>query len=129
VQEAGRQLAFAGAGDAYAAFAGPAVDFGFETNADMSLLVQYRVDEAPAGPVRLSLGGAGLDVTPVLAAAPRGEWRDLKIRLACFRDAGANIGAVTEPFRLSTAGRLTVSLRTVKLTTDPAGAICPGKAS
>jgi beta-glucosidase len=127
VQEAGRQLAFAGEGEAFAAFSGPPTDFAFETNADMSLLVQYRVDEPASARVRLAFGGAGVDVTPALAAAPPGEWRELKVRLACFRDAGANIGAVAEPFRLSTAGRLTISLQSIRLTTDPAGAICPGK--
>jgi beta-glucosidase len=127
IQEAGRQLVFTGSGEASAAFSGPPTDFAFETNADMSLLVRYRIDEPATGRVRLAFGGAGLDVTPALAAASKGEWRDLKVRLACFRDAGANIGAVAEPFRLATAGRLTISLESVKLTTDPAGAICPGK--
>jgi beta-glucosidase len=78
--------------------------------------------------VSLSFGGADLDVTPLIAAAPPGQWRELKVRLACFRDAGASIRATTEPFRLSTPGRLTLSLQTVKLTTDPAGAVCPGRA-
>jgi beta-glucosidase len=127
VQEAGRQLAFSGRGEASAGFSGPAADFGFETNADMSLLVRYRVDGPPAAPVRLAFGGASLDVTPLLSGSPRGQWRELKVRLACFRDAGAKIGAVSEPFRLSTPGRLTLSLETVKLTTDPVGAVCPGR--
>jgi beta-glucosidase len=91
----------------------------------MSLLVRYRLDEPATGPVRLAFGGAGLDVTPALAGASTGEWRELKVRLACFRDAGASIGAVAEPFRLSTTGRLAISLESVKLTTDPAGATCP----
>jgi len=34
---------------------------------------------------------------------------------------------VAEPFALSTAGALTVTLQGVKLTTDPAGAVCPAK--
>jgi beta-glucosidase len=125
VQEAGRQLAFAGRAEASAAFAGPPTDFGFETNADMSLEVRYRVDVPPAGRVRLAFGGAGLDVGPLMAAAPTGEWRRLKIRLACFREAGANVASVSEPFRLSAAAPLVVSLETVRLTTDPAGAVCP----
>jgi beta-glucosidase len=128
VQEAGRQLVFAGEGSAHAAFEGPATDFAFEANADMSLLVQYRVEGPSTGQVSLSFGGADLDVTPLIAAAPPGQWRELKVRLACFRDAGASIRATTEPFRLSTPGRLTLSLQTVKLTTDPAGAVCPGRA-
>jgi beta-glucosidase len=127
VQEAGRQLAFAGSNQASAAFAGPPTDFAFEANADMSLDVRYRVDAAPESPVLLAFGGAGLDITPMLAAAPPGQWRELKVRLACFRDAGANLSAVAEPFRLSSSGSLTISLASVRLTTDPAGAVCPVK--
>jgi beta-glucosidase len=127
VQEAGRQLAFAGSPQASAAFAGPPTDFAFEANADMSLDVRYRVDAAPESPVLLAFGGAGLDITPMLAAAPPGQWRELKVRLACFRDAGANLSAVAEPFRLSSSGSLTISLASVRLTTDPAGAVCPVK--
>lgn len=124
VQEAGRQLAFRGGAESSAAFEGPPTDFGFEVNGDMSLLVRYRVDAPPAGPVRLAFGGAGLDVTPLLTAAPPGQWRELKVRLACFRDAGANVAAVSEPLRLSTAGSLVISLETVRLVADPAGAAC-----
>jgi beta-glucosidase len=127
VQEAGRQLAFSGGGEGAAGFAGPPTDFGFEANADMSLEVRYRVDARPGGRVTLAFGSPGLDVTPLLAAAPPGQWQALKIRLACFREAGADLAAVAEPFRLSTAGPFMISLESVRLTSDPAGAVCPVK--
>jgi beta-glucosidase len=51
------------------------------------------------------------------------------VSLKCFQAAGTDVTKVTAPFALSTAGKLTVTLQSVKLTTDPAGAVCPGKAA
>ena len=129
VQEAGRQLTFSGSAPATAALAADqAFDLSFQANADIDLLVDYRLDARPTAPVSLSIGGGRLDVTPVLAASPLGEWRSLKISLKCFQAAGTDVTKVTTPFALSTAGAMAVSLQSVKLTTDPAGAVCPAKA-
>jgi len=129
VQEAGRQIVFSGSAPATAAITGEGtIDLTFQTNAEMGLLIDYRVDAAPSAPVSLSIGGGKLDVSPVLAAAPVGEWRSLKVPLKCFAAAGTDVTKVAEPFALSTAGALTVTLQGVKLTTDPAGAVCPAKA-
>ncbi|WP_165916638.1 glycoside hydrolase family 3 protein [Caulobacter sp. BK020] len=130
VQEAGRQLTFSGDTAATAALAADkAFDLSFQANADIDLLVDYRVDAKPTAPVALSIGAGKLDVTPVLEASPLGEWKSLKVSLKCFQAAGTDVTKVTAPFELSTAGKLVVSLQSVKLTTDPAGAVCPGKAS
>jgi len=129
VQEAGRQITFSGAGAASAALVGDKpMDLTFQTNAEMALLVDYRVDVRPTAPVTLSIGWGKLDVAPVLASAPIGEWKSLKVPLKCFAAAGTDVTKVAEPFLLETAGALTVSLQGVKLTTDPAGAVCPAKA-
>jgi len=128
VQEAGRQIVFSGDRTATAALvADKAIDLSFQTNADIALLVDYRLDAKPSGPVTLAIGAGKLDVTPVLAAAPLGEWKSLKVSLKCFQAAGTDVTQVTAPFALSTAGAMTVSLQGVQLTTDPAGAVCPAK--
>jgi beta-glucosidase len=128
VQEAGRQITFAGGVPASAALVGDRpIDLSFQTNAEMGLLIDYRVDARPSAPVALSIGAGRLDVTPVLGAAA-GEWRSLKVPLKCFQAAGTDVTQVVEPFALSTAGTLTITLRGVRLTTDPAGAVCPAKA-
>jgi beta-glucosidase len=130
VQEAGRQLVFSGDKPATVALAADqAFDLSFQTNAEMNLLVEYRVDAKPTGPVTLANGWGKLDLTPVLNAAPTGEWKSLKAPLKCFQAAGTDVTKVTTPFALSTPGSLTVSLQTVKLTTEPAGAVCPAKAT
>jgi beta-glucosidase len=129
VQEAGRQLTFSGDTAATAALAADkAFDLSFQTNAEIDLLIDYRLDAKPTAPVALSIGAGKLDVTPVLEASPVGEWKSLKVSLKCFQAAGTDVTKVTAPFELSTAGKLVVSLQGVKLTTDPAGAVCPGKA-
>ena len=129
VQEAGRQIVFSGAAPATAALVGDKpMDLTFQTNAEMGLLVDYRVDARPTAPVTLSIGWGKLDVSPVLNAAPVGEWKSLKVPLKCFAAAGTDVTKVVEPFLLGTAGSLTISLQGVKLTTDPAGAVCPTKA-
>ncbi|WP_162252136.1 glycoside hydrolase family 3 protein [Caulobacter sp. Root487D2Y] len=130
VQEAGRQLTYSGDTAATAALAADkAFDLSFQTNAEIDLLIDYRVDAKPTAPVTLSIGAGKLDVTPVLEASPVGEWKSLKVSLKCFQAAGTDVTAVTAPFALSTAGKLVVTLQGVKLTTDPAGAVCPGKAA
>jgi beta-glucosidase len=129
VQEAGRQITFSGDVPATAALAADKTfDLSFQTNADIALLVDYRLDAKPTAPVALSIGAGKLDVTPVLAASPVGEWKSLKVSLKCFQAAGTDVTKVTAPFELATAGKLVVSLQSVKLTTDPAGAVCPAKA-
>jgi beta-glucosidase len=130
VQEAGRQLIFSGDKPATVSLAADkAFDLSFQTNAEIDLLIDYRVDAKPTAPVTLAIGAGKLDVTPVLEASPVGEWKSLKVSLKCFQAAGTDVTKVTAPFALSTAGKLTVTLQSVKLTTDPAGAVCPGKAA
>ena len=129
VQEAGRQIIFSGDKPVTAALvADKPIDLTFQANADIALLVDYRLDVKPTAPVALSIGAGKLDVTPMLAASPVGEWKSLKISLKCFQAAGTDVAKVTAPFALSTPGAMTVSLQSVKLTTDPAGAVCPAKA-
>ncbi|MBO9707707.1 MAG: exo 1,3/1,4-beta-D-glucan glucohydrolase [Caulobacter sp.] len=129
VQEAGREITFAGDAAGTAAIkADKAFDLTFQTNADIDLLIDYRLDAKPTAPVTLSIGEGKLDITPMLDASPLGEWKSLKVSLKCFQAAGTDVKAVTTPFELSTAGRLVVSLQSAKLTTDPAGATCPAKA-
>ncbi|TWB59658.1 exo-1,4-beta-glucosidase [Nitrospirillum viridazoti] len=136
IQGAGRQLSWTGKGEAaIAVTGGNALDLTRQANGALSLQVDYRVDEAPAGTVWLISGpGSGtgpampgaLDLTSVLKAAPVGQWQTLKVKLSCFKQAGADLSRVTTPFALSTSGTLRLSLATVRLSADPAGSICPG---
>jgi beta-glucosidase len=123
-QEGARQYIFAGAG--HVRVTGPSVDLTRQTNAQISLRIDYRVDARPAGTVRLGIGGTGtLDATKMFAAAAPGQWTSVKIPLSCFKAAGADVGRISEPFDLGSDAAFTVSIVGIKLDADPAGSACP----
>ncbi|MCY1646821.1 exo 1,3/1,4-beta-D-glucan glucohydrolase [Caulobacter sp. SL161] len=128
VQEAGRQITFAGDTPATLSIVGDKpMDLSFQTNADMALSFSYRLDAQAAGRVTLAMGEGRLDVTPP-AGSPTGQWAGVKIPLKCFQAAGTDVTKVTAPFELASTGAFQVSIAEVKLTADPAGAVCPAKA-
>jgi len=129
IQEAGRQVTFAGDKLGRITIVGEKpLDLNFQAHADMALSFEYRIDAPATKPVILAIGAGKLDVTPP-AGSPTGVWAGVKIPLKCFQAAGTDMTKVTAPFDLGTAGTFQVSIANVKLTADPAGAVCPGKAA
>jgi beta-glucosidase len=123
-QESARALVFSGEGGVANISAAP-VDLTRQTNGEMAIGFRYRVDAAPTGPVFLTLDEGMVDMTRIFGAAPIGEWREIKVRLSCLRDAGANVAEVSEPFGLSTASAFAVSFETVRLASNEGDAVCP----
>jgi beta-glucosidase len=133
VQEAGRQFTWTGKSSASVAVTGSSsIDLARQANGDLSLLIEYRVDEKHTAPVQLAVKctktsaiscGAAFDLTKELDSAPHGQWRTVKVKLSSFREAGVDMASMTEPLVITTAGRLTLSLKTVRLTADPGEAI------
>jgi len=95
-----------------------------EVNADVQLQITYRVDRAPAAPVKLMLGNGAVDGNALFAKAGP-EWRVVKVPLACFQSHGADMANVMTPFALGTSGPFTISIADLRLAADPAGSICP----
>lgn len=99
-----------------------------ETNADLSLQIEYRVDTAPTSPVWLSMDSnattKGIDVTAP-ASMGVGQWRSVKIRLSCFADAGVDMASVSAPFTLTASAPFAISIADARLVADPAGSVCP----
>ncbi|UQV19783.1 exo 1,3/1,4-beta-D-glucan glucohydrolase [Brevundimonas albigilva] len=123
-QESARSLIFAaGGGDALVS--GGAVDLTRQSNGEMAISFRYRVDAAPQGPVRLTLGAGSVDVTRLLTARPVGEWATLKVRLSCLADHGADIAAVDQPWGLRTDAPFAVTVETIRLTPNEGDAVCP----
>ncbi len=90
---------------------GAPIDLQRETNGELSLAFEYRVTGAPTADVLVSvecgIGCKGsIPIAHVLKSTPRGEWRNLKILLSCFQNAGADMKKVSAPFVLATAGQL-----------------------
>ncbi len=94
------------------------LDLARETNGDISLIVDYRVDKPPTAPVSVVVT-AGTDVAVPIAGtvanARVGEWQQLVIPLQCFRRAGADMLHVTVPFALETAGALDLFRQSLQL--------------
>jgi beta-glucosidase len=115
-QEDARALTFSGAGEQSVALqAAQPIDLSRESNGDISLIMEYRVDTAPTGPVDLALGGRRLPIAGALRAAGVGRWTEYAVPLNCFAKAGADMSRVASPFTLSTSGRLGITISDVRL--------------
>lgn len=124
-QESAVALTFAGQGAARAAIASAPIDLTRQTNGEMALSFRYRIDSSPTGAVQLGVGGGAIDITSRLTGAPAGQWGELKMRLSCFRDAGADVGSIDTPFILETDGALGISIENVRLAPNESDAACP----
>jgi len=124
LQEGAAQLSWADGQSGTVSITGPKANLLREVNADVQLQITYRVDRAPAAPVRLMLGTANVDATQLFAKAGA-EWRTVKVPLACFRDHGGDMANVSTPFALGTTGPFTVAIADLRLAADPAGSVCP----
>jgi beta-glucosidase len=127
-QEDARALHFSGDGPALVGIAGGSpVDLSRQTNGQLSLGFDYRVDEPPSAPVTITMGcgarcAGAVSVERELREAPLGRWRHLEIPLACFASAGADMHRIVTPFAVATQGRLVLSVANVDLqsgSTDP----------
>ncbi len=123
-QESARALTFGPAGG-QALIAARPVDLVRQANGEMAMVFNYRVDARPTAPVMLTLGAGQVDVTSIFNAAPLGQWRTLKVRLSCLRDAGANLSAVDQPWGLSSTGVFGVTVEDIRLGSNEGDAICP----
>jgi beta-glucosidase len=99
------------------------IDFNRETNGDVLLVMQLRVETAPTAPVALGVecGPKCAGFTRVdagLRALPRGVWRRVGVPLKCFAATGADMGKLTTGLALRTTGALSLSMGDVALGVD-----------
>ncbi|WP_424141302.1 glycoside hydrolase family 3 protein [Sphingosinicella ginsenosidimutans] len=113
-QEDSRLATWRGAGR-IAILPGQPVDLSREATGELSLVFEYRIDAAPAGPVSLRLGSAALPIAGDLRGAPVGQWRTLIMPLRCFARAGATTDAVSPPFAIESDGAMTMALSDVRI--------------
>ena len=105
-----RLVRWSNAGTLSIATANP-VDLTRESNANLALSLDVALRQAPAGAVRLSIGGSSLDITPLVRALPAGEWQTIRVRLRCFATDMSRVDA----FTLSTDAPFALSVSDVKL--------------
>jgi beta-glucosidase len=127
-QENARLAEWTGSGTV--AITGPTADLSRQTTGDMAVLIRYRLDRSGTEPVKLGLGcgpqcGASLDVSRLIDAAPLGQWRTLKIKLSCFKAAGARMDQVDVPVRLTASAPLALAFSELRLVTNEGDAVCP----
>ena len=120
-QEDARQLRWSGTGQASVEITGAApINLTRQTNAQIALGFDYRVQQPPSAAVSLGMGcgascAGAVALAPTLASAPRGAWQHLDVPLACFAAAGANMTQVWTPFTLATSGKLSLDLTNIRL--------------
>jgi beta-glucosidase len=90
------------------------IDISRETNAQLSLTFEYRVDVPPAAPVTVAIDGVAIPVTGALGG-PTGTWQKLAIPLGCFARPGADMSKVTAPFAMATKGKLKVAISDIRI--------------
>ncbi|WP_294266809.1 glycoside hydrolase family 3 protein [uncultured Sphingomonas sp.] len=122
-QEGASLLTFARGKPGTARIAGPQLDLTRETNADVLLQLQYKVETAPAGPVRLSLGSGSVNAASLFTGGS--GWKTARVPLKCFAAAGGDMAKVDVPLALSATGPFAVAIADARLVTDPEGAVCP----
>ncbi|MGH8159812.1 MAG: glycoside hydrolase family 3 N-terminal domain-containing protein [Rhodanobacter sp.] len=122
-QEDARRLSWSGAGAAAVALVAPApLDVERETNGDVLLVTTLRVDALSPGGASIGVGcGTGcsgqVPVGRQLAALPRGQWLRVGIPLKCFRDAGADMSKLDQPFEWSSRPGEQIAITDVSLGT------------
>ncbi|TRW18357.1 glycoside hydrolase family 3 protein [Glacieibacterium frigidum] len=113
-QEDSRRLTWTGPAELRLTPPAP-VDLTRETNGEISLTVEFRVDTAPVGPVTVAMADTAGKVATIalpatLAASKPGEWTTLSIPLQCFAKQGIDMAQVASPLVIaSSAGALSVS--------------------
>ena len=91
------------------------IDISREATGELSLLVDYRLDQPPASPVTLAMNGASLPIGGLLRAAPIGEWKTMTLPLRCFARVGLDPKNLLVPMAITTSGKLTLSISDVRL--------------
>ena len=121
-QEGARRFAFSGPGAVR--LEGPQVDLSRQSNAMLSLRIDYRVDVRGASAPKLAMGATALDGGGIFTAAA-GQWASVKVSLSCFAAAGADMTRIARPFVLSGGDGDAIAISSIKLDADPSGAVCP----
>lgn len=94
-------------------------DISRESNGEISLVFEYRLESKPAGTFTAGFESGGktveVPISAALAATGAGQWGRLAIPLKCFAARGADMTAVTSPLVLRSTGAADISVSDVKL--------------
>lgn len=126
-QEDSVRIVWTGVGPAVAAIAQEApVDISRQTNGDLALEIEFRVNAAPTAEVSLLMGcgtncAGGFPLRAVMTeAAKTGKWTRVAVPLRCFEQAGVDMKRVETPLSLATSGTLDLTLSSARIV-SPSG--------
>ncbi|HEY0342239.1 MAG TPA: putative glycoside hydrolase, partial [Steroidobacteraceae bacterium] len=120
-QEDARLLSWSGVATAWAGLTGAnPIDLQRETNGQLSLAFDYKANSLLTANVTLRLDcgtgcQGGVPITHELAGTAPGQWGHLKMPLACFTRAGADMSHITTPFALETSEKLALTVANIRL--------------
>ncbi|WP_293881915.1 exo 1,3/1,4-beta-D-glucan glucohydrolase [Sphingomonas sp.] len=119
-QEDALRLAWSGPAIGTLKIAAPRpIDIDRETNGELSLVMEYRVDQAAAAMVTIGVANgtkiAAVPIGKTLSAAKAGEWNEIAVPLKCFAARGADMKTLSSPFVLSSGAGTTLSVSNVRL--------------
>ncbi len=125
-QEDAIELSFPESGGAAVLASAGLIDLSRETVGQLELSLAVRADELGDGAVNIGVlcgeGCAGLiDVSSALRAEEGAGWRRMRVTLACFADAGADMASLSAPFAIETAGAARLAIADVRLVQDANG--------
>ena len=104
---------------------GPPVDLRRQRDQGFVLRFDWLVRAPGAGPITLTVDGATIDITKLVAGLPRGQRTATRIPLTCFADGGAKLAAVGTPTRLAAGRGFTVAVRDIHIEAVGETLSCP----
>jgi beta-glucosidase len=131
VQEDARRLAWTTPQAQVVLAATTAQDLSRQTNGDMQLVVNVRVDRLTSGNASMGVGcgahcHAEIPVQSALASLQPGHWTRLGVPLKCLQKQGADMRHVERPFELRAPAGSTISITSVALAANADRSVaCP----
>jgi beta-glucosidase len=122
-QEDARQ--FTWAADGAFAINGPAVDLSPQLRANEALLIDWRIDQAARGPIKVSFGTVTVDLQQAINGQAVGAVLQTAIPLQCFKSAGADLAALSAPFKIEAQRGFVATIRSVRVGASSGTSTCP----
>lgn len=124
-QEDARRISWGAAGSLQ--IDGPPANLQRQLDESFVVRLDWQVNAAGTGPVRYSFAGVPLDITALVAAAPKDKLSALRIPLRCFAQAGAKFDAVTQPLQITADAGFAATLRGASIEGTGETIPCPPK--
>ncbi len=109
---------------------GEVLDLTREANGNLTLGFDLKVVEAPTAPFHLGVGcGEGcrgdIDLSGMAGQLPAGEWANVRVRLRCFEEAGADLSKIVAPVRMASEGAAEIAVARVQILPPAGPPTCP----